>query len=53
MVACYLALIEIGKRWFYRTAPAGPAIRHRNPGYRLPGDQAPQPRLSPAPPIST
>jgi len=27
MVACYLALIEIGKRWFYRTAPAGPAIR--------------------------
>jgi P-type Mg2+ transporter len=35
MVACYLTLIEIGKRWFYRTAPAGPAIRHRNPGYRL------------------
>ena len=35
MVACYLALIEIGKRWFYRIAPAGPAIRHRNPGYRL------------------
>jgi Mg2+-importing ATPase len=35
MVACYLVLIEIGKRWFYRTAPAGPAIRHRNPGYRL------------------
>ena len=35
MVACYLALIEIGKRWFYRIAPAGPVIRHRNPGYRL------------------
>ncbi len=35
MVAFYLALIEIGKRWFYRTAPAGPAIRHRHPGYRL------------------
>jgi Mg2+-importing ATPase len=35
MVASYLALIEIGKRWFYRIAPAGPAIRHRNPGYRL------------------
>jgi len=35
MVACYLALIEIGKRWFYRTAPAGPATRHRHSGYRL------------------
>jgi hypothetical protein len=35
MVACYPALIEIGKRWFYRTATAGPAIRHRHPGYRL------------------
>ena len=35
MVACYLALIEIGKGWFYRTAPTAPAIRHRRPGYRL------------------
>ena len=35
MVACYLALIEIGKRWFYRTAPAAPVIRSRNPAYRL------------------
>jgi P-type Mg2+ transporter len=35
MAASYLVLIEIGKRWFYRTTPAGPAIRHRNPGYRL------------------
>jgi hypothetical protein len=35
MVACYLALIEAGKRWFYRTAPAAPAIRQRNPAYRL------------------
>jgi len=35
MVACYLALIELGKRWFYRTAPAAPVVRHRNPAYRL------------------
>jgi Mg2+-importing ATPase len=35
MAAFYLVLIEIGKRWFYRTATAGPAIRHRHPGYRL------------------
>jgi len=35
MVACYLALIEAGKRWFYRTAPATPAIRQRNQAYRL------------------
>jgi Mg2+-importing ATPase len=35
MIACYLALIEIGKRWFYRTAPAAPAIRQRNPAHRL------------------
>jgi Mg2+-importing ATPase len=35
MVACYLALIEIGKRWFYRTVPAGPAAKHRHPSYRL------------------
>jgi Cation transporter/ATPase, N-terminus len=35
MAACYLALIEIGKRLFYHAASAGPAIRHRHPGYRL------------------
>jgi Mg2+-importing ATPase len=35
MVASYLALIEIGKRWFYRTAPPVPASRSRTPYYRL------------------
>ena len=35
MVAIYLVLIEIGKRWFYRTTPAVPVIRRRVPGHRL------------------
>jgi len=35
MVASYLALVEIGKRWFYRTAPPVPASRERNPCHRL------------------
>lgn len=35
MVASYLVLIEIGKRWFYRTAPAVPASRSRTPYHRL------------------
>jgi hypothetical protein len=30
MVACYLGLIEIGKRWFYRAMPAAQA----GPDYR-------------------
>jgi hypothetical protein len=34
-VASYLALIEIGKRWFYRTASSVPASRSRTPYYRL------------------
>jgi Mg2+-importing ATPase len=34
MVISYLALIELGKRWFYR-APAAPAPRHRAPGHRV------------------
>lgn len=33
MVASYLVLIEIGKRWSYRTAP--PASRSRTSHYRL------------------
>ena len=35
MIASYLALIEIGKRWFYRTEPPVPAIRERTPYHRL------------------
>jgi len=35
MVASYLALIEIGKRWFYRTAAPVPASRERTPYHRL------------------
>jgi Mg2+-importing ATPase len=35
MVASYLVLIEIGKRWFYRTAPPVPASRERTPYHRL------------------
>jgi Mg2+-importing ATPase len=36
MVAAYLALIEAGKRWFYRTMPAEPGrLRRRIPGYRI------------------
>ena len=36
MVISYLALIEVGKHWFYRTyhAPV-PARRHRTPGHRV------------------
>ncbi|NUW39467.1 cation-translocating P-type ATPase [Nonomuraea rhodomycinica] len=34
LVACYLALIEIGKRWFYRTAPVTPAGRERTSAHR-------------------
>ncbi|MDR8411696.1 magnesium-translocating P-type ATPase [Nonomuraea sp. 3-1Str] len=35
MVAAYLALIEVGKRWFYRTTPAAPAGRERTPAHPL------------------
>jgi P-type Mg2+ transporter len=35
MVASYLILIEIGKRWFYRAEPPVPASRSRNPYHRL------------------
>jgi len=35
MVTCYLALIEAGKRWFYRAATVPSATRPRPPGYRL------------------
>jgi Mg2+-importing ATPase len=37
MVASYLALIELGKHWFYRSCrtAARPAARHRTPGYRV------------------
>ena len=36
-IISYLALIEVGKRWFYRSyrAPATPAPRHRTPGHRV------------------
>ena len=36
-VVSYLALIEVGKHWFYRSylAPAVPAPRHRTPGHRV------------------
>ncbi len=38
MVVSYLALIELGKRWFYRsygTRAATPLPWHRAPGHRL------------------
>jgi hypothetical protein len=37
IVICYLALIEIGKYWFYRLtrAPAKAIPRHRTPGHRV------------------
>jgi Mg2+-importing ATPase len=37
IVICYLALIEIGKYWFFRfyRPPATPAPRHRTPGHRV------------------
>jgi len=35
LVASYLVLIEIGKRWFYRAAPPVTASRSRTPHYRL------------------
>jgi Mg2+-importing ATPase len=35
MVMCYLVLIEIAKRWFFRTAPAAPTVRHRDPTRRI------------------
>jgi Mg2+-importing ATPase len=35
MVACYLVLIEIGKRWFYRVASTTPPARRRVPGHRV------------------
>jgi Mg2+-importing ATPase len=36
MVAVYLALIEAGKRWFYRVPPAAlPGVRYRIPGHRI------------------
>jgi P-type Mg2+ transporter len=36
-IVSYLALIEVGKHWFYRSyrAPAVPAPRHRTPGHRV------------------
>jgi magnesium-transporting ATPase (P-type) len=36
-IISYLALIEVGKHWFYRSyqAPAAPAPRHRTPGHRV------------------
>ena len=36
-IVSYLALIEVGKYWFYRSyrAPAAPAPRHRQRGYRV------------------
>jgi P-type Mg2+ transporter len=35
MVASYLVLIEIGKRWFYRTVSPVPASRSRTSYHRL------------------
>ncbi|HEX5332330.1 MAG TPA: magnesium-translocating P-type ATPase [Cellulomonas sp.] len=40
LAGCYLVLIELGKRWFYRAAPAVPArttvgARERRIGYRI------------------
>ena len=36
-IVSYLALIEAGKDWFYRSyrTPATPAPRHRTPGHRV------------------
>ena len=33
MVVVYLGLIELGKRWFYRTATRGPAVARRIPSH--------------------
>jgi Mg2+-importing ATPase len=38
LAACYLALIELGKSWFYRAAPPSKAtarVRERRTGYRV------------------
>jgi Mg2+-importing ATPase len=35
MVVAYLALIEAGKRWFYRAAPGPAGPRQRAPGHRV------------------
>jgi Mg2+-importing ATPase len=37
IVVCYLALMEIGKYWFYRLCrtSAAPAPRHHSPGHRV------------------
>jgi P-type Mg2+ transporter len=35
MVCLYLGLIEIGKRWFYRTGTLVPATRPRREGHRM------------------
>jgi Mg2+-importing ATPase len=38
LAACYLGLIELGKRWFYRAAPPAPTTvgaRERRMGYRI------------------
>ena len=37
IVVCYLALVEVGKYWFFRLyrAPAAPPPRHRTPGHRV------------------
>ena len=35
MVGVYLALIEAGKRWFYRTGVSVPAARSRRTGHRV------------------
>jgi hypothetical protein len=34
MVACYLALIEAGKRFFYRSAAASPGSKAPHPRHR-------------------
>jgi P-type Mg2+ transporter len=36
-IVSYLALIEVGKHWFYRSyqAPATPSPRPRTPGHRV------------------
>jgi Mg2+-importing ATPase len=35
MVVSYLALIDMAKRWFYRTMPAAPVARTRRHGHRI------------------
>jgi len=35
MIGAYLGLIEIGKRWFFRTAPVPSPVRPRSRGYRV------------------